>query len=334
MSSPVFTPAPAAPPPIEACYFYHTTTIPGGGAVTGEWDLAPGIDAYLGHVPFAGKRVLDVGAATGFLTFHIEKGGGSVVAYDLSPEQAWDVVPLSGIDAAEHARVRKAHIGAINNGFWLCHAANASQAQLAHGTVYAIDPAIGPVDIAVFGSILLHLRDPFLALHNAALLTRETMIVADILPGGHVLSRVVAALMGAHDAIQAALPPQRPMGDLVEPAAGARLRVSRRARLRRVGGDLPFAEAHRPQHADVHRRRDTHEADGTARIEQTGLRGDACANAIDLHPMKAEPQRSADPQTQPPAARCAARSLAGTSPRALLQIAKRMRSAAKRQQTA
>ena len=92
--------------------------------------------------------------------------------------------------------MRKAHIGAINNGFWLCHAANESKAHLAHGTVYRIDPAIGPVDIAVFGSILLHLRDPFLALHNAAQVTRETMIVADILPGGHVLSRLVATLMG------------------------------------------------------------------------------------------------------------------------------------------
>ena len=192
----VFTSAPPEPPPIETCYFYHTTTIPGRGTVTGEWDLAPGIDAYLGHVSFAGKTVLDVGAATGFLSFHMEKAGADVVAYDLSPEQAWDIVPLSGIDATEHARVRKAHIGAINNGFWLCHAAHGSRARLAHGTVYKIDPAIGPVDFAVFGSILLHLRDPFLALHNAAQVTRETMIVADILPGGHALSRVIAALMG------------------------------------------------------------------------------------------------------------------------------------------
>ena len=193
---PPFTPPPDAPPPLEACYCYHTTTIPGHGRVDGEWDLAPNIDAYLGRAPFAGKRVLDVGAATGFLTFHMEQAGADVVAYDLSEAQAWDVVPLSGIDAAEHARVRKAHIGAINNGFWLCHAANASKARMAHGTVYAIDPSIGPVDTSVFGSILLHLRDPFLALHNAAQITQETMIVADILPGAHPLSRIVAALMG------------------------------------------------------------------------------------------------------------------------------------------
>jgi hypothetical protein len=30
--------------------------------------------------------------------------------------------------------------------------------------VYDMPPAIGPVDVAVYGSILLHLRDPFRAL--------------------------------------------------------------------------------------------------------------------------------------------------------------------------
>ena len=183
-------------PTLADCYFYHTTMIPGHGMVAGEWDLAPGIDAYLGRVSFAGKSVLDVGAATGFLTFHIEKAGGTVTSYDLSEAQAWDIVPLSGIDAVEHARVRKAHIGAINAGYWLCHGANGSRARLAHGTVYAIDPALGPIDVSVFGSILLHLRDPFLALHNAAQITSETMVVCDLLPGAHALSRAIAALMG------------------------------------------------------------------------------------------------------------------------------------------
>ncbi len=191
-----FAAPPPAPPAPEACYFYHTTAIPGRNAVKGEWDLSPGIDAYLGHVGFAGKTVLDVGAATGFLTFHMEKAGADVIAYDLSEAQSWDIVPLSGIDAAALVQARKAHIAAINNGFWLCHAAHRSAARMAHGTVYAIDAGLGPVDISVFGSILLHLRDPFLALHNALRLTRETVIVADLLPGGHALSRLFSAFSG------------------------------------------------------------------------------------------------------------------------------------------
>ncbi len=196
---PVLEPAFAQPVrglALADCYFYHATAIPGHGTVPGEWDLAAGVNDYLGHAPLAGKRVLDVGAATGFLTFHMEKAGADVVSYDLSEADAWDIVPLSGIDAAEHARVRKAHIRAINNGYWLCHEAHGSTARMAHGTVYRIDPTLGPVDVSVFGSILLHLRDPFLALHNAAQITTETMIVCDLLPGANAISRLVAPLLG------------------------------------------------------------------------------------------------------------------------------------------
>ena len=182
--------------PIERCYFYHTTDIPGHGQVEGEWDLRSGVDAYLGHIGVAGKRVLDVGAATGFLTWHLERAGATVTSYDLSPAQSWDIVPISSLDVADHARVRKNHIGAINNGYWLCHRAFGSSARMVHGTVYAMDDALGPVDVSVFGSILLHLRDPFLALHNALRLTRETVVVAEILPGAHVLSRWTSRLLG------------------------------------------------------------------------------------------------------------------------------------------
>ena len=200
MSEPAFA-EPIRGLTVSDCYFYHTTDIPGHGEVRGEWDLSQGVEAYLGGVAFAGYSVLDVGTATGFLTFHMERSGASVISYDLSEADAWDIVPLSGIDAAEHARIRKAHIKAINNGYWLCHEALRASARLAHGTVYRIDPALGPVDISVFGSILLHLRDPFLALHNAAQITTETMIVSELVPGGALpvigaAARIFAPLLG------------------------------------------------------------------------------------------------------------------------------------------
>ncbi len=50
---------------------------------------------------------------------------------------------------------------------------------MVHGSIYAIPDAIGPVDVCLFGSILLHLRDPFLALQNGCRLTRETVVVTD-----------------------------------------------------------------------------------------------------------------------------------------------------------
>ena len=49
--------------------------IPGHGLVTGQWDLRGGVDDYLGKVAFAGQRVLEIGPASGFLTFEMEKRG-------------------------------------------------------------------------------------------------------------------------------------------------------------------------------------------------------------------------------------------------------------------
>ena len=174
---------------VDECYFYHTMDVPGHGTIKGEWDLRGSIDEYLGHFNFSGKRVLDVGAANGILTFHIEKQGAEVVSYDLSENFDWDIVPFSENDNNATRTERRNHLRKINNGYWLCHEAFHSEARMVYGVVYDIPAAIGPVDVAVFGSILLHLRDPFLALENAARLTQETIIVSDISPFGKFASR-------------------------------------------------------------------------------------------------------------------------------------------------
>jgi hypothetical protein len=56
-----------------------------------------------------------------------------------------------------------------------------SNAKVVYGNVYSIPKEIGAVDIAVYGSILLHLRDPFLALQNGARLARGALVVTDVL---------------------------------------------------------------------------------------------------------------------------------------------------------
>ena len=187
---------PRAVASIDDCYFYHTTDVPGFGVRTGEWDLRPGIAAYLGGVAFAGKRVLDLGAASGFLSFHMEAEGAEVVSYALSERPPWDIVPYSDLDIAETDRVRREHLRRINNAYWFCHAARASRARVAYGTVYAVPEAIGPVDVAVVGSILLHLRDPFLALWNAVRLAGETAIVTEIIPARYRWTRLFGDRLG------------------------------------------------------------------------------------------------------------------------------------------
>lgn len=174
---------------VDECYFYHTMDVPGHGTIAGEWDLRGSVDAYLGNFDFAGKRVLDVGAASGILSFHIEQQGAEVVSFDLSENYDWDIVPFAENNNDATRSERRSHLRKINNGYWLCHQAFGSQARMVNGVVYDIPQSIGPVDVAVFGSILLHLRDPFLALENAARLARDTIIVADLSPFGKFASK-------------------------------------------------------------------------------------------------------------------------------------------------
>lgn len=163
----------------EECEFYHTMEIPGHGLVRAQWDLREGLDAYLGEVDLRGKRVLEVGAADGYLGFQMEDRGAEVVGYDLSDRECWDVVPYARTDLDAFIRDRKGLLRRLNSGYWFCHRAFESRARMVFGSVYAVPESIGPVDVATFGSILLHLRDPFFALQNALRLTRETVVVTE-----------------------------------------------------------------------------------------------------------------------------------------------------------
>lgn len=169
------------------CVFYHTVELPGYGVVRGAWDLRHRISEYLGGVEVRSRRVLDLGTASGFLAFSMEQQGADVVAYDLSEDEAWDIVPVAGQDLDLAREQRKAHIRQLNNGFWLCHRALRSGVKLAHGSVYRIPRELGEVDVSVLGCILLHLRDPFLALQQACAMTRETVVVVERPPDMHML---------------------------------------------------------------------------------------------------------------------------------------------------
>lgn len=163
----------------DDCIFYHTMDLPGIGSVSGPWDLRAGVRDYLGGVDVAGRRVLEMGTASGFVCFSMEAMGAEVIAYDLSDEQDWDIVPYAGQDTDETRATRRAVLRRLNNGWWLAHEKLGSRARVVYGSVYDVPAGIGPVDIVTYGAILLHVRDPFLALQMGSRLARETAIVTE-----------------------------------------------------------------------------------------------------------------------------------------------------------
>jgi SAM-dependent methyltransferase len=165
----------------ERCDWYHTMELPELGLVAGDWDLRATIDDYLGRYDFRGKRCLDVGSATGYLTFEMERrGAAEVVSLDLDPEtHQWEIVPFADprFDRAAVIAGMRAHVEDRQRGYWLAHRLLGSQARAYYGTVYDLPAELGHFDVAMIGMVLGHLRDPLRALEQVAPLTDEIIVV-------------------------------------------------------------------------------------------------------------------------------------------------------------
>ncbi len=175
---------------VSDCFFYQSMKLPGLGLQTGAWDLRENVDAYLGAQNYAGKRVIDIGTASGYLAFEMEKRGAEVVALERLPTVPTDemgLVPFADfstrfgetIAIEVHKRVDYYH--GLQNSFWMAHRLLCSKLRL-----YCVDSLVcpselGEFDYAFFGSILLHLRDPLQALTTFARKTRERIIITESL---------------------------------------------------------------------------------------------------------------------------------------------------------
>ena len=135
-------------PDLESCYFYHRMDLPGVGPVGGEWDLRATVADYLGGFSFEGKRVLDVGAASGFLSFEMERRGAEVVSFDMAPDGRWDIVPLAGIDLDVFVERKRTSWRSLTNAYWFAHAALGSRARIRYGDIYDIPEGLGTFDVS------------------------------------------------------------------------------------------------------------------------------------------------------------------------------------------
>jgi hypothetical protein len=153
--------------------------LPDGGFVEGPWDLLDNEDQYLGGVDLGGRTVLEFGPASGWLTVWMTQQGAEVVAVDIGWDLAGDVIPLAGLDL-EQARGESVWMAnRIGNAWWYLRRAYGHSARAVYAPIYDLPRDLGRYDVSVFGSILLHLRDPFRALEQAAAFTDDTIVVVE-----------------------------------------------------------------------------------------------------------------------------------------------------------
>jgi SAM-dependent methyltransferase len=167
---------------LEDCFFYHAMELPGLGLVPGHWDLRGRFDDYVGGVDVAGKSILDVGTATGFLSFEAEKRGAArVLSFDAKDGKQQTFLPfkdnLPSRDPERWAEQYGAEIEQWKNAYWLSHRLLEAKAEVFYGNIYDLPEALGQFDVAIVGSVLEHLSDQITALASIARRTKETIVV-------------------------------------------------------------------------------------------------------------------------------------------------------------
>ena len=166
----------------EDCYWYHTMDIPGFGTTPGNWDLRGKFPDYIGNVSVTGRTVLDIGAASSFLSFSAEQNGArEVVSFDIDRGERQHLLPFHNSlyfrNHAAWAEERTALFTRWKNAYWFAHRAYHSMAHAVYGDIYNIPQALGVFDVVIVGAVLEHLSDPIRALASISRVTGQTMII-------------------------------------------------------------------------------------------------------------------------------------------------------------
>lgn len=172
------------PPPADASlaervaktYWYHSIDLGNGIVTPGFMDHREIVPLYRLPDSLAGKRVLDVAKFDGFWSFQFERRGASeVVALDIREARELDLPFRTRAQASDVDLSRP-----FGAGFEIARQALQSKVSHLHCNVYDLDPARhGRFDLVHCGDLLLHLRDPALALARMRGVTSGAAIFSD-----------------------------------------------------------------------------------------------------------------------------------------------------------
>ena len=182
-------------------FWYHTLDLGESLITPGSFDYRSAISEYGLPQSMAGMQALDVGSATGFFSFEMERRGADVTSVELPSLLSWDRFPgvsteqiittIRGrlpyhtlqdfdefIQTASHAAI---YIALIDGPFQFCRSVLASRITRRYAEIYDLPRLFGSsrrFDVVMLGDILLHLIDPLRALASAASICAGTLVIA------------------------------------------------------------------------------------------------------------------------------------------------------------
>jgi tRNA (mo5U34)-methyltransferase len=162
---------------IKGLTWYHTIDLGHGVETPGFADHRRQMPLYGLPDSLAGKRCLDIATFDGFFAFEFEKrGADEVVAIDIADRTQLDCPRWLLRDPEGFGLT-----GSMGDSFKVAHDILDSKVKRVEKSVYDLDPKVdGMFDLVFISDVLIHLRDPQLAVERAYSVCKGELIVADV----------------------------------------------------------------------------------------------------------------------------------------------------------
>lgn len=159
--------------------WYHTITLRDGTSTNGIFDTRAAASRLVWPEQIRGGRCLDIGTCDGFWAFEMEhQGAGDVIAVDVG--HAHDVDRPWVARQGDLPTPRQPQATRAASGFQLASSALNSKVKRLECSVYDLDPALhGQFDVVFTGTLLIHLRDPILALERIRAVCRGHLVMVE-----------------------------------------------------------------------------------------------------------------------------------------------------------
>jgi SAM-dependent methyltransferase len=173
-------------------YWYHAVDLGDGLVTPGDFDFRSQVNSFGFPDDLTGKRVLDVGSATGYFAFEFERRGAEVVSVELPALGAWDMLDaereevIHEIALAHNASTpEEAYHRHLDGPFQFCHTQLRSKVTRCYSSVYDLTLAkLGgeKFDLVFAGDLLAHLFSPLKALDVLSGLCRGSLMLTIEVP--------------------------------------------------------------------------------------------------------------------------------------------------------
>jgi SAM-dependent methyltransferase len=169
-------------PSKNSCYFYHTITFPDGEIVSGTWDIRGNFSGYIGNYPINGKKILDIGTASGFIAFSAEAAGGIVTALEAASPAEFKRLPVAHTKYFDSRRewqnvTNKVHLIPLKNSWWYGWHKFGSNAKLIYAPIEELYDWDDRFDLVFAGAVIEHISDPVTIIGAMARIAREAVII-------------------------------------------------------------------------------------------------------------------------------------------------------------